>query len=152
MRSLSYGSTTAGMGTAAAVALRRSPAEPVEGVLEIYTDITDVLASDEREELYISLSVIAVLTLRSPGSAVVIPDPRPSVSRKPRPAVKHQLARPVLVAVANEPMSTRNSPTKPLSPGTPMLDSITTVKAAANTGATFCRPVSAEISRVWRRS
>jgi hypothetical protein len=45
---------------------------------------------------------IAVLTLRSPGSAVVIPDRRPSVSRQPRPAVKHQLARPVLVAVANE--------------------------------------------------
>ena len=50
------------------------------------------------------LGVIAVLTLRSPGSAVVIPDRRPSVSRQPRPAVKHQLARPVLVAVANEPI------------------------------------------------
>ncbi|KJK00415.1 hypothetical protein UB43_14240 [Pseudomonas sp. 21] len=47
---------------------------------------------------------IAVLTLRSPGSAVVIPDRRPSVSRQPRPAVKHQLARPVLVAVANDPI------------------------------------------------
>ncbi|MBD9631063.1 hypothetical protein [Pseudomonas sp. PDM19] len=47
---------------------------------------------------------IAVLTLRSPGSAVMIPDRRPSVSRQPRPAVKHQLVRPVLVAVANEPI------------------------------------------------
>jgi len=50
------------------------------------------------------LSVIAVLTLRSPGSAVAIPDPRPSVSRRPRPAVKHQMARPVLVSVMDEPM------------------------------------------------
>ncbi len=36
------------------------------------------------------------------------------------------------------PSRTRNSPTKPFSPGRPMEDSITTVKMPANTGATFC--------------
>ena len=45
------------------VALRHAPDEPIEGVLEIYTDITDVLASDEREEVYILVSAIAVLTV-----------------------------------------------------------------------------------------
>ncbi len=49
-------------------------------------------------------------------------------------------------------MSVRNSPTNPLSPGTPIDDSITSVKAAAKIGATFCSPLSEAISRVWRRS
>ena len=49
-------------------------------------------------------------------------------------------------------MRIRNSPTKPLRPGSAIDDSITTVNAAANTGATFCSPLSAAISRVWRRS
>jgi diguanylate cyclase (GGDEF)-like protein len=43
------------------VALRRNPDDPIEGVLEIYTDITDVLASDLRQERSVMLSVIAVL-------------------------------------------------------------------------------------------
>ncbi|WP_447747536.1 hypothetical protein [Pseudomonas nicosulfuronedens] len=55
------------------------------------------------------LSGIAVLTLRSPTPAVVIPDRRPSVSHQPRPAVKHQLARPVLVAVANQPLLAKSA-------------------------------------------
>ena len=49
-------------------------------------------------------------------------------------------------------MRMRNSPTKPLRPGTAIDDIITTVNTAANTGATFCSPLSAEISRVCRRS
>ena len=44
-------------------------------------------------------------------------------------------------AVRNEPMRIRNSPTKPLSPGTPIDDSITTVKAAAKIGATSWMPL-----------
>ena len=32
------------------------------------------------------------------------------------------------------------------------VESITTMNAAANTGATFCSPFSLAISRVWRRS
>lgn len=44
------------------VALRNGPDDPVEGILEIYTDITDDLASDKKEEDYIILSVVAVLT------------------------------------------------------------------------------------------
>ena len=55
-------------------------------------------------------------------------------------------------ADANDPMSTRNSPTKPLSPGTPIDESITTVNPAAKIGATDWMPLSALISRVWRRS
>ena len=49
-------------------------------------------------------------------------------------------------------MRMRNSPTNPLSPGRPIDESITTVNTAAKIGATFCRPLSAEISRVCRRS
>ena len=55
-------------------------------------------------------------------------------------------------AVSKLPTRIVNSPTKPLRPGRPMLDSITTVNAAANTGATAWMPLSFEISRVWRRS
>ena len=54
--------------------------------------------------------------------------------------------------VRNDPTSTRNSPTNPLSGGNPIDDIITMVNTTANTGATFCRPRSAAISRVWRRS
>jgi diguanylate cyclase (GGDEF)-like protein len=43
------------------VALRGSPDDPIDGVLEIYTDITEVLASDLRQERFVMLSVIAVL-------------------------------------------------------------------------------------------
>ncbi|MDN6857413.1 hypothetical protein QO207_12530 [Pseudomonas sp. CAN2814] len=55
------------------------------------------------------LSVIAVLTLRSPAPAIAIPDRRPAVSRQPRTAVKHQLVRPLLVAVANEPVLAKSA-------------------------------------------
>ena len=37
--------------------------------------------------------------------------------------------------VTNVPMRTRNSPTKPLSPGRPIDESITTMKTPAKTGA-----------------
>ena len=40
----------------------------------------------------------------------------------------------------------------PLSPGTPIDDSITTMNPAAKIGATVWIPVSWAISRVWRRS
>ena len=43
-------------------------------------------------------------------------------------------------AVWNEPINTKNSPTKPFSPGTPIEDNITTVNAAAKIGATFWIP------------
>ena len=56
------------------------------------------------------------------------------------------------LAVRNEPMRMRNSPEKPLRPGTPMELSITTVNTAASTGAERWSPLRAEISRVWRRS
>jgi hypothetical protein len=46
----------------------------------------------------------------------------------------------------NVPSSTRNSPTKPLRPGTPIDDSITMVNSPAKTGATVCRPLSDEMS------
>ena len=49
-------------------------------------------------------------------------------------------------------MRMRNSPANPLRPGTPIELSITTVKTAARIGADFCKPLSAAISRVWRRS
>ena len=52
----------------------------------------------------------------------------------------------------NAPSRIRNSPTKPLSPGSPIDDSITTVNAAAKIGADFWRPPSSEICLVWRRS
>ena len=55
-------------------------------------------------------------------------------------------------AVRNEPVSTRYSPMNPFSPGTPIDDSMMTMNAAAKIGATFCRPFSFAISRVWRRS
>ena len=38
-------------------------------------------------------------------------------------------------------MRMRNSPTKPLSPGTPIDDSITTMNTAAKIGATFWMPL-----------
>ena len=41
---------------------------------------------------------------------------------------------------------------KPFSPGTPIDDSMMIMNAAAKIGATFCRPFSFAISRVWRRS
>jgi diguanylate cyclase (GGDEF)-like protein len=44
------------------IPLRSSAAAPVEGVMQIYTDVTDLQASDEREELLVTLSVVAVLT------------------------------------------------------------------------------------------
>ena len=43
------------------IPLRSSAAAPVEGVMEIYTDVTDLQASDEREEHLVTLSVVAVL-------------------------------------------------------------------------------------------
>ena len=55
-------------------------------------------------------------------------------------------------AVRNDPMRIRYSPMKPLSPGTPIDDSITTVNPAAKIGATVWMPRSSEIWRVWRRS
>ncbi|MBB4866240.1 hypothetical protein HNP46_005145 [Pseudomonas nitritireducens] len=55
------------------------------------------------------LSVIAVLTLRSPAQPLVIADPRPAASRKPRPAVKHQLVRPLLGSAANEAVLVRSA-------------------------------------------
>ncbi len=54
--------------------------------------------------------------------------------------------------VMKVPSSTRNSPTKPLSPGRPIDDSMTTVKTAANMGADFWMPPISAMSRVWRRS
>jgi len=45
-----------------------------------------------------------------------------------------------------------NSPTKPLSPGRPIDDSMTMVNTAAKIGAGFWSPLRAAISRVWRRS
>ncbi len=44
------------------IPLRSSADAPIEGVMTIYTDITDLLASDKREERLVTLSVIAVLT------------------------------------------------------------------------------------------
>lgn len=44
------------------IPLRSSADAPIEGVMTIYTDITDLLASDEREERLVTLSVVAVLT------------------------------------------------------------------------------------------
>jgi diguanylate cyclase (GGDEF)-like protein len=43
------------------IPLRSSAAAPVEGVIQVYTDVTDLQASDEREELLVTLSVVAVL-------------------------------------------------------------------------------------------
>jgi hypothetical protein len=49
-------------------------------------------------------------------------------------------------------MRMRNSPTNPLSPGTRDRREHDHVNTAAKIGATFCSPLSAEISRVCRRS
>ena len=43
------------------VPLRSSAEAPIEGVMAIYTDVTDLKASDDKEELFVTLSVIAVL-------------------------------------------------------------------------------------------
>lgn len=43
------------------VPLRSSADAPIEGVMTIYTDITDLQASDEREEHLVTMSVVAVL-------------------------------------------------------------------------------------------
>ena len=53
---------------------------------------------------------------------------------------------------ANVPIRTRNSPTKPLVPGRPIDDSVTTRNVAAIAGATFATPPYAERSRVCVRS
>ena len=45
------------------VALRRAPDAPIEGVLEVYTDVTGLLASIEREQRLVTLIVAAVLAL-----------------------------------------------------------------------------------------
>jgi diguanylate cyclase (GGDEF)-like protein len=44
------------------IPLRSSTDAPIEGVMKIYTDVTDLLPSDEKEERLVTLSVIAVLT------------------------------------------------------------------------------------------
>ncbi len=54
--------------------------------------------------------------------------------------------------VTNVPRRMRNSPTKPLSPGRPIDESMTTVKTAANSGADFWMPPMSAMRRVWRRS
>ena len=54
--------------------------------------------------------------------------------------------------VRNVPMRIMNSPTKPFSPGTPIELNMAMVNTPAITGASFWRPLSWEISRVWRRS
>jgi diguanylate cyclase (GGDEF)-like protein len=43
------------------IPLRGSAEAPIEGVIAIYTDVTDLNASDDKEELLLTLSVIAVL-------------------------------------------------------------------------------------------
>ena len=43
------------------IPLRSGAEAPIEGVMAIYTDVTDLGASDGKEELYVTLSVIAVL-------------------------------------------------------------------------------------------
>ena len=43
------------------IPLRGNAQAPIEGVMAIYTDVTDLEASDEKEELLVILSVIAVL-------------------------------------------------------------------------------------------
>ncbi len=44
------------------IPLRGSAGAPIEGVMTIDTDITDLLASDERQQRLVTLSVISVLT------------------------------------------------------------------------------------------
>jgi len=43
------------------IPIRPGAEAPIEGVMAIYTDVTDLEASDEKEELSVTLSVIAVL-------------------------------------------------------------------------------------------
>jgi diguanylate cyclase (GGDEF)-like protein len=45
------------------IPLRSSANAPIEGVITIYTDITELLASDERQQQLVTLSVVAVLSL-----------------------------------------------------------------------------------------
>ncbi len=47
---------------------------------------------------------------------------------------------PPIVREAKVPIRTRNSPTKPLVPGRPIDDSVTTRNVAAIAGATFATP------------
>ena len=49
-------------------------------------------------------------------------------------------------------MRMRYSPTNPFRPGTPIDESMTTMKPAAKIGATDWMPRSSAIWRVWRRS
>ncbi len=44
------------------VALRRSDTAPIEGVMEIYTDVTDLVANIKKQELLVTATVIGVLT------------------------------------------------------------------------------------------
>ncbi len=50
------------------------------------------------------------------------------------------------------PERMRNSPTKPLVPGRPMEESVTTTKAVAIQGTCLARPPYSAMTRVWRRS
>ena len=45
-----------------------------------------------------------------------------------------------------------NSPTKPLSPGRPMLEKVNSMKKAASQGAFVAIPPRLAIDRVWYRS
>ncbi len=54
--------------------------------------------------------------------------------------------------VGNDPTSTRNSPTNPLVPGTPIELSATMVRQTAKIGMTFAIPPKSSICRVCRRS
>jgi len=45
------------------VPLRGNAEAPIEGVVAIYTDVTDLNANDDKEELLVTMSVIAVLTV-----------------------------------------------------------------------------------------
>jgi diguanylate cyclase (GGDEF)-like protein len=45
------------------VGLRRGPGAPIEGVLEIYTDVTDLYESIRQKQQFITIGVIAVLGL-----------------------------------------------------------------------------------------
>ena len=54
--------------------------------------------------------------------------------------------------VRKAPIRTRNSPTKPFVPGTPIELSDTIVSSAANIGTARAMPPYDSIRRVWRRS
>ncbi len=45
------------------IPLRSNADAPIEGVIAVYTDVTDMLASDEREQRLVTLSEVTVLTL-----------------------------------------------------------------------------------------